>query len=278
MEEKYILTTKTHEDWRNYLIVNSFFFDVLLKKLRSDLGLPEEGLENDQQIAKWDGRKMMAKRKQLTPKSKLKRTGVKIVKDTLATEDDVRRSVYKPIWDVIEKFSDYNLNFSLIRVYVLGDRNISFRGSSRVLMVSSPSDPIKQTGVYIKYSPELSEKEMASLMKQANEAFKTLFSITHKSTFTKNKSGKLYVKRPKLKVRLRRKSTPRKNQLKIYIEVQDYLRKNYTDNPDSIVMNNVFKDVASKMEANEGSIKRSYHALMNNFQLPTGIDTRKISN
>jgi len=34
--------------------------------------------------------------------------------------------VYKPIWDVIEKFSDYNLDFSLIRVYVLGDKNISF--------------------------------------------------------------------------------------------------------------------------------------------------------
>ena len=40
MEKKYILTTKNYEDWRNYLLVNSFFFDILLKKLRKDLDLP----------------------------------------------------------------------------------------------------------------------------------------------------------------------------------------------------------------------------------------------
>jgi len=41
MEDKYIPSTKTYEDWRNYLIVNSFFFDVLLKDMRKKLGLPE---------------------------------------------------------------------------------------------------------------------------------------------------------------------------------------------------------------------------------------------
>ncbi len=67
MEEKYLLSSKTYEDWRNYLIVNSFFFDVLLKKLRKDLELPENGIEDLEQMIRWDANKKTEIREQITP-------------------------------------------------------------------------------------------------------------------------------------------------------------------------------------------------------------------
>ena len=63
MDEKYILSTKTYEDWRNYLLVNSFFFDVLLKKLRKDLDLPEDGIKDLLEMMQWD-----TKRKNISKK------------------------------------------------------------------------------------------------------------------------------------------------------------------------------------------------------------------
>lgn len=276
MKAKYILSAETHEDWRNYLIVNSFFFDVLLKKLRDDLGLPEKGLKDIQQIVKWDAQKKAAERKRLTPKYKKKRTGTKVAKDMLGIEDSVGRIVYKPIWDIIEEFSDYNLDFSLIHAYVLGDTNISFRGSSRILMVSSPADPICETGIYIKYTPELSQKDMVRIMKQASDSYQTLFKITHKSKRTHDKGGKPYIKRTRLKVPERKKPAPTKNQLKIYHAVENYLKKNYSEDPGSIKMQFVFDEVAKKLKANKSSLERSYHAVLRNFHLPTSVNTKNI--
>lgn len=276
MEEKYLLSTKTYEDWRNYLIVNSFFFDILLKKLRKDLDLPEVGITDLERMIKWDANKKAEIREQITPKSKRKKSGVKIVKEILGIEDNIRHKAYPTIWEAIEKFSDYNLNFPLIYTYVLGNTGMSFPGSSRVLMVSSPADPISETGVYIKYTPDLSENDMSGLMKQASDSFETLFKITHRSTRTHDKDGKPYIKRPELKVRLRKAEAPTPQQLKIYNAIEKYLKEKYINKPNSIKMQDVFKEVATEINVNKNSVQRSYHALLRNFHLPTSVDTKNI--
>lgn len=276
MEEKYLLSSKTYEDWRNYLIVNSFFFDVLMKDLRAKLVLPKDGFKDVVQTIKWDGNKLAQVRNKLVKKSKGHKSGIRIVKEMLGIEDTVRHEAYQPIWDALEKFSDLNLSFSLLHTFVLGLTNMSFPGSSRVSMVTSPDDPIRETGVYIKYSPELSEKEMIELMKQANEVYQTLFKITHKSERTHDKDGKPYIKRPTLKVRQRKIDQPTDDQLKIYRAVEDYLKQNYSNRPDSIKIDTVFASVANRLEINPGTLQRSYYAILRNFQLPTSVDTKNI--
>jgi len=276
MEEKYLLSSNTYEDWRNYLIVNSFFFDVLMKNLRSKLGLPKEGLKDVMQTIEWDGNKLAEVRNKLVKKSKGHKSGTRIVKEMFGIEDAVRHEAYQPIWDTLEKFSDLNLSFPLLHAFVLGLTNMSFPGSSRVLMITSPVDPIRETGIYIKYSPELSEKEMAVLMKQANEGYQTLFNITHKSERTHDKFGKPYIKKSILKVRQRKMNKPTADQLSMYKAIEDYLKHKYSNHPDSIKIETVFVEVSDKLKVNPGTLKRSYYALLRNFQLPTSVDTKNI--
>ncbi len=277
MDEKYILSTKNYEDWRNYLFVNSFFFDVLLKKLRKDLDLPKDGIKDLSEMMQWDANKKNIFREKIITTSKRKRTGVKIVKEIFATEEKIRREAYLPIWEIIEKFFDYDLDFSLLHTYVLGNTNISSNGSSRVSIVTSPDNPISETGVYIKYSPYLSEKDMVLLMKQARESYKSLFNYTHPSIRTKDENGNSYIKRPKLKIRQRKVSKPTNRQLKIYNAVEDFLKRNYSNSPDSIKMEIVFKGVSEIIKENAGSIQRTYYTILGNYNLPSSVDTKKIS-
>lgn len=276
MEDKYILTTKNFEDWRNYLLVNSFFFDVLMKKLRNDLGLPENGIEDIEEMIRWDGEKKDEVRRKIAPTSKRKKSGVKIVKEIFAIEDEVRRIGYTPIWQAIEKFADYDLSFSLLHAYVLGNTNMSFGGTSRVLMVTSPDDPIRETGVYIRYSPELSEKDIIALTKQARESYESLFKYRHPSVRTHDEYGKPYIKRPELRIRQRKAAQPTKQQLKIFEAVENCLKVGYSSKFDSIKMQDVFEQVATKLKKNINSVQRTYHAILRNYNLPTSVDTRNI--
>jgi len=277
MDEKYILSTKTYEDWRNYLLVNSFFFDVLLKKLRKDLDLPEDGIKDLLEMMQWDTKRKNISKKEIIQTSKRKKKGVKIVKEIFATAEKIRREAYSPIWEMIEKFYDYDLDFSLLHTYVLGNTNISSNGSARVSIVTSPDNPISETGVYIKYSPYLSEKDMALLMKQARESYKSLFNYTHPSIRTKDENGNSYIKRPKLKIRQRKAKIPTKRQLKIYNVVEDFFKKNYSESPDFIKMEMVFKGVSEIIKENAGSIQRTYYTILSNYNLPSSVDTKKIS-
>lgn len=276
IEEKYILSTKHYEDYRNYLIVNSFFFDVLMKDLRAKLDLPLEGIPDIQKMIEWDAKKLSQIRDRITPNTRGKKSGVLIVKDLLGIEDATRQEAYAPIWQTLEKFNDLNLSFSLLHAFVLGSTSMSFSGSSRVSMVTSPADPIRETGVYIKYSPDLSEKEMIELMKQASDSYQTLFKITHKSKRTHDKSGKPFIKHEVLKVRQRKTDQPTEEQLKIYLAIENYLKENYSNRPDSIKMQAVFDEVADQLRINPDTLQRSYYVLVRNFQLPTSVDTKKI--
>lgn len=276
MEEKYILSTKNYEDYRNYLLVNSFFFEILMRKLRSNLGLPQNGIEDLEEMIKWDAKKKDKIRHEITPTSKRKKSGVDTVKEILAIEDEVRRKAYTSIWDTIDKFSDFDFSFTLLHTYVLGNTGMSFQGSSRVSMVSSPNDPIRETGVYIKYSPELSERDITALLTQARDAYESLFKFTHRSVRTHDENGKPYIKRPEMKVRQRKASKPTDQQLKIYQAVEYELKEKYIDRPDSVKMQTVFENVAVKLKKNQNSIQRTYHAILRNYNLPTSVDTKNI--
>jgi len=276
MEDKYILTTKNYEDWRNYLLVNSFFFDVLMRKLRKDLGLPEDGIKDLEEMIRWDGKKKDEIRRKITPTSKRKKSGVQTVKGIFAIEDKVRRKAYPQIWEVIEKFADFSLDFSLLHTYVLGSTGMSFNGSSRILMVTSPDDPTYETGVYIKYSPELSEKDMVALTKLARESYESLFNYRHSSVRTHDENGKPYIKRPELKVRQRKVAQPTKEQLKIYDAVETWLKEGYSSRHNAIKMHDVYELVANKLKKNINSVQRTYHAILRNYNLPSSVDTRNI--
>lgn len=276
MEDKYILTTKNYEDWRNYLLVNSFFFDVLMRKMRRDLGLPEEGIKDIEEMICWDGERKDKVRRKITPTSKRKKTGVQTVKEIFAIEDEVRRKVYPQIWEAIEKFADYDFSFPLLHTYVLGNTGMSFNGTSRVLMVSSPNDPVRETGVYIKYSPELSEKDIIALTKQARESYESLFKYRHPSVRTHDENGRSYIKRPELKIRQRKVAQPTKQQLMIFEAVENCLKESYLSRSDSIKMHDVFELVATKLKKNINSVQRTYHAILRNYNLPSSVDTRNI--
>lgn len=276
MEDKYILTTKNYEDWRNYLLVNSFFFDVLMKKLRNDLGLPEDGIKDLEEMIQWDGERKDQVRRKITPTSKRKKSGVQTVKEIFAIEDEVRRKAYPQIWEAVEKFTDYDFNFSLLHAYVFGNTGMSFGGSSRILMVTSPNDPIQETGVYIKYSPELSEKDIIALTKQARESYESLFKYRHPSERTHDENGKPYIKRPVLKVRQRKATQPTKQQLIIYESVENCLKEGYSSRSDSIKMHDVFELVATKLKKNINTVQRTYHVILRNYNLPSSVDTRNI--
>lgn len=276
MEDKYILSTKNYEDWRNYLLVNSFFFEVLMKKLRIDLGLPEEGIKDLEKMIRWDGERKDQVRRKITPTSKRKKTGVQTVKEIFAIEDEVRRKAYPQIWEAIEKFADYDLSFPLLHAYVLGNTGMSFGGSSRILTVSSPDDSICETGVYIKYSPELSEKDIIALTKQARESYESLFKYRHPSERTHDENGKPFIKRPVLKIRQRKVAQPTKPQLIIFGAVENCLKEGYSSRSDSIKMKDVYELVATKLKKNVNSVQRTYHAILRNYNLPTSVDTKNI--
>lgn len=276
MEDSYILSTKTHEDWRNYLMVNGFFFYVLIQEIRSGLKLPKNGLKGIQEIYDWERKRMDDLRRKHMSKNIGNKSGTRKLIEHFALEDRVRRELYIPIWEFIEKFYDLNLGFNLIRDFVLGHTKLSFHGSGRVVMITSPEDPIKETGVYIKFTPELSETDMAFLKKQAIEAHQTLFKIRRDSKIKYDKLGKPYVKAEKMKIRKRKSSEPTKEQLKIYLAVENQLIKSYYDNPLSIKIPLVFEEVSSELRMNKGTIQRVYYAVLNNFHLPTSVDTKKI--
>lgn len=263
MKQKYLLSSKSHEDWRNYLIVNSFFFDVLMRYLRVKLKLPKKGLYNSQKIDEWEDKKFFEIRRRLIPKSKGNKSNKTITKEVSYIKAVMYQEVYKEIWETLEKFSHLNLSFSLLRLFALGHKNTLIVGSLKVFMVSSPKNPILETGIYIKYTPELNEKEMVELMRQAKNRYQMLFNITHNS---------------KLKIRQKKAQQPTKQQLIMYQTIENYLRKNYSSHPDAIKMQTVFDGVADKLKVNRDSLQRSYHAILRNFQLPTSVNTKQIVN
>jgi hypothetical protein len=228
-------------------------------------------------MLEWESERFSKIRKKHTTKTRGKKSGTRIVKEIFATEYAIRREAYAPIWEAIEKFSDLNLSYSFLHTFVLGLTNMSSPGSSRVYMVTSPNDPIEETGIYIKYDTGVSGKEMADLMKQAKESYETLFKITHSSRRTHDKDGRPFIERPKLKIRQRKMDAPTDKQLKMYLAIEKYLKENYIKSPDSIKLKTVFADVAGKLKINPGSLQRSYYAILDNFHLPTSVHTRKIS-
>jgi len=277
MQDKYILTTKNYEDWRNYLIVNSFFFEVLMRELRLKLGLPKNGIADLHEMIEWEANKLSKVREKHTPIVRGNKSGVRIVKELMVTEYATRKEAYAPLWEVLNTFVDLNLGYSLLHTYVLGLTGMSFPGSSRVFMITSPEDPIEEAGVYIKYTPELGAKDMDEILKHARETYNTFYTITHESKIVGVKSGNRHVKKAKLKIRQRKFTKPTDQQLKIYLEVENYLKAHNLNQTDNIKMQNVFDAVSKLVGINRDTLQRTYYAVIRNFQLPTSIDTKKIS-
>jgi len=252
--EKYILKTKSHEDWRNYLLVNSFFFAVLIQHLRKKLVIPSSGIGSATEIILWERKNMQQLADTLRNKSK---GGTKSVtrqmEEYYGLDFVIRQKLFEPIYDSIEKFHNFNLNFELLKVYVLGHTSMSFPGSSKVLLVTSPRDPITETGVYIKYTHELTNKEVANLKKQAEEGYQTLSRIKGFKIEGNEKSRK----------------APKPDSLEVYLTIEKYLIEEKISKPNSFNINPIFEIVAEKLKSKPGTVRRKYYSIINNFQLPS---------
>lgn len=261
MKEKYILSTKTYEDWRNSLLVNSFFFHIFLRHIRKQMGIPSIGLESIQEIFSWERKQFELFNSKLNRRGKGgNKSGTRKIREHFEFEDKAKQHIYQYIWEILERFNNLDLNFEMVRLLVLGHTNLSFPGSSRVQIVTSPKNSIRETGVYIKFSPDISNREIIQLKKQALRGYQTLLHVTGQ----------------KQNLREKKKTIPTKQQLKIYTAVESHLIEFYSSKPWSFVINRVFEEVAHLLHMSHGTVRRIYYTTINNFNLPSTPELNKI--
>lgn len=261
MSEKYFRKTRSHEDWRNYLLVNSFFFAVLIQHLRKRLEIPSNGIESAAEIILWERNNMQKLADTLRKKSKGgTKSATRQMEEYYGLDFVIRQKLFEPIYESLERFHNFSLNFELLKVYTLGHTSISFPGSTKVLLVISPSDPITETGVYIKYTPELTNKELANLKKQAVEGYQTLSRIKGFKIEGNKKSRK----------------SPRKDSLEVFLTVEKYLIEEKISKPYSFNINPILEIIAQKLKSKPGTVRRKYYSIVNNYQLPTFHDVSLI--
>ena len=260
MNTLYILTSKTYEDWRNFLLVNSFFYQVVLLYLRNKLHLPKNGLNSTEKIIDWEQEKVKNIKYNKSGLKGGNKSGIRKIKELIELKEVIKDELYKPIWEIIEIFHVFNLDFQLLRLYTLGEKRLSSTGSSMVHIVTSYNDPIRESGIYIKYTPGLTDKELILLKKQAKDGYITLSKI---------KGFKMSKVEKKI-------SEPNDDQLKVFMAVETFLIKNYLDQPHAFKIELIFEKVATNLNSKTGTIRRKYYSVINNFNLPSTPELNKI--
>lgn len=250
---------------RNRLFLNSFFGKQLVLFLRDRLGVPPRGFANVQEILEWERQKGTEIIKHHSPKRVCwgKESSTQLLKKRLVAINKTDGELFAPIFQCIDKFGYLNLRFEFIKAVVLGYKNFTLLGNEMVYLITSPEDSLSREGVYIRFSPGLSDKQMLQLKREAMEAYVIFQKITQSRKLLKPK---------------KRAFDSLKQHLNLYEAVEKQYLQQHTQNPSYCSLRVIFEELSRKLGILESTLRNVYYKIQERYDLPSITEASKISN
>lgn len=251
----------TYGEIRRHLLSRNYFIYRVILNLRQKMGLPPEGLGSFQNIFDWQAQQnTKLYKKYHNPKRWKFKSGVRKIKEFAETIFQVDQELYKPVFEAINKFSHIDLEFNLLTDFVLGMTDVRYNGSSKILRVTSAQNPITDVGVYIKYTPDLRDREFKKLKKEADEAYRIL--------------GYYY---PALKKRKDQRKSNKVNQKNIdfYIAVEQALIDIY-EKGKGAYLDLAQQQVSEQIDISATKLKIIHASIQKKYNLPSITEVSKI--
>lgn len=248
-------TSRGYNQIRESLLKHNFFVHRLILTARQELGIPSRGFKNPKEISNWEMSRRSKILKGLWPKRGFgTKSNTRVLKERLALFNEAERELYRPITKLLEKFNNLDLDYRFIKALVLGYKNFAVSGSSKVYIVTSSEDPIKEPGVYIKFTPSMTDKKLLEKKKEAKKAFELLQKIV---------SGKISrSRREQIGKRL-------KKPIKIYIEIEERCKALYSKKPALCTLENVLNELAKRQKVKKSTLRSNYYKVKRRFKLPS---------
>lgn len=257
---------KSFIETRNRLLFfNSFFGKQLVLFLRNRLGVPPQGFANIREILGWERQKGTEIMKHHFPKKIHwgKESDTRILEKRLVAVSKTDTELYSPISLCIDRFKHLNLRFDFIKAIVLGHKDFALSGSGMVYIVASPEDSLDQEGVYIKFSPKFSNKQLLELKKEASEAYVLFQKITQPKKFKLLKHKKLT-------------SGSLEQHLKLYEAVEKQYLEQYNQHPSYCSLGVIFQELSKKLQVLESTLRNTYYKIQERYNLPSVTEASKI--
>ena len=263
------------QDERHFLLGESFFIYRLVMYLRARFQVPLEGFKNEKEAMKWverDKSKMLFNQADDLPQKKgfgtKSRKRKEFEKNAFISKST--KEIFKPIYEAIDKYPHLQLEFKFLKLIVFGE-NAPFInvmdaiGDNYIYYVPASQQPITEVGVYIKYSPFLSNDDLEQLKKEA--------SITYRLLTTNKKLPLNELLKP-MDEKRKRKSLSNKVE-KYYLQIEEKCINRYL-NKKPIQLDLFFQELADELKVNSSVIRNSYYTIQKRYNLPSVTEASNI--
>lgn len=250
---------------RNVLLRKSFFLHQVVEKVRRDIGIPSGSFhEKHEWLLKARGEKLKDSpqfqgvfgKERWGHKSKGRR-----VKEKVALLDQIEEKIFSKIDNVIEEYSNFGLSHDLIKSAVLGYPAVK---DSVVYVVTNPRQ--LETGVYIKFLPNMSNRDFLQAKESASDAYETL-------RFLKGEEPPLKINHARRRKSVRLGS----DNLLVYEEVEQTYLRLYRNNKSTASLECSFQETAEQLNRGPANIKAVYYRVKNAYDLPSITKAPKVN-
>src|SRR5215469_10407233 len=113
IEEKYIIQDKSFSEMRRWLLSQTFFMYKLIRYMRYELHIPLEGFTTDEEGLLWEKEhKTIFDYDDLPNNKGGTKSQLRQNRELMILYNKNKREVFKSIYDVIDKFPQYQLEFT----------------------------------------------------------------------------------------------------------------------------------------------------------------------
>lgn len=266
VENKYLIQDKSFHETRRWLLSQTLFIYKLVRYLRHKLHIPLDGFSTDKEALAWERERKTILEHSDLPKGKGGNKSQSRLDEELTIQyTKNKQEVFKPIYETIDKFPQLQLEFMFLRGLVLGYKDCSnekgyLSSENQVYLVQSFQAPLAEFGIYIKYAPWLSDKELLALKKKAQDYYNYMF---HNGAQAEKRKRDDLSKDSKYFLAVEHTS------ITAYVELPNYYKVNFN-------MKEVFDIVATALKVNEGVIRKTYYRVQKKFYLPNITEVSKI--
>lgn len=243
--------------------------------LREQFDIPLEGFKSEKEVMKWAERDKntilhnakddLSKKKEFGNKSNKRKA---FEKSALVNKS--KWEIYKPIYDAIDKYPHLQLEFTYLKLIVFGDKapfvnRDDYLGDNHIYSVQSSHNSIAEAGIYIKYLPFLSDKELLALKKEASKSYAILME-----------NKKLAVRELLADVKEKRKRKSLSDEVeRYYLKIEERCIDRYIKNK-FIQLGLFFQELADELKVNSSIIRNSYYTIQKRYNLPSVTEASDI--
>lgn len=262
---EYVPSGKSRRENRRLLLSHSFFMKRLVKRAREEIGVSKDGkygFEKRDKFVEWRAHII----ENVRQKDRRKKKDSYKFKEILPGISNALSVVLAPLNIQLERFAYLNLESDFVEQLVLAsmDSPKFWLGDSRgIRVVISHNDPINEVGVWMKWEPNLKEKDIAALYKEAD-------SVATQSYFSE-----LLFQNNKLSKNERNRANLTAYQCRVYRTIEELFEKLYEEF-DRVTLLRVLNELPDDLKLKKESVKSVYEDLKKRYNLPSHLDAKKV--